>query len=126
VLAAYASGSAVVRMALAVLVALAREGVARGLRPVLPHMSRISGLLLVVAGAYLAYFWARLRFGNTATVADDPIVSFAYRFTGHIRTWADGQGATLVAAAGAVVLIALCSALLRRRRQTTATKLVSE
>src|SRR5438105_7760934 len=126
VFAAYAAGTAVVLMALAVLVALAREGVARVLRPLLPHMSRIAGLLLVIAGGYLIYYWARLRFGNTATVADDPIVSFAIRFSGHIRTFADGRGSTLVAAAGVVVLIALLTALLRWRRQTTSARLVGE
>jgi len=89
-------------------------------------MSRIAGLLLVIAGGYLVYYWARLRFGNTATVADDPIVSFATRFSGHIRTFADGRGSTLVAAAGVVVLIALVTALLRWRRQTTSARLVGE
>lgn len=126
VFAAYAVGTAVVLMALSVLVALAREGVARTVRPMLPHMHRIAGLLLVISGGYLAYYWARLRFGNTATVADDPIVSFAIRFSGHIRTFADGRGSTLVAAAGAIVLIALLSALLRRRRQSTGARLVRE
>src|SRR6059058_4152914 len=108
------------------LIAVAREGVARAVRPILPYMSRIAGLLLVIAGAYLIYYWARLRFGNTATVADDPIVSVAIRFSGHIRTFADGRGSTLVAAAGAVVLIALLTALLRWRRQTTSARLVGE
>src|SRR2546423_103912 len=106
VFAAYAAGTAVVLMALAVLVAVAREGVARAGRPLLPYMSRIAGLLLVVAGGYLVYYWARLRFGNTATVADDPIVSLAIRFSGHIRTFSDGRGSTLVASSGAALLIA--------------------
>jgi cytochrome c-type biogenesis protein len=123
---AYAAGTAVVLMALSVLVALAREGVTRAVRPILPYMSRIAGLLLVIAGGYLVYYWARLHFGNTATVADDPIVSFAIRFSGHIRTFADGRGSALVAAAGAVVLIAILTALLRWRRQTTSAPLVGE
>src|SRR5438094_384122 len=123
---AYAAGTAVVLMALSVLVAVAREGVTRAVRPILPYMSRIAGLLLVIAGGYLVYYWARLRFGDTATVADDPIVSFAIRFSGHIRTFADGRGSTLVAAAGAVVLIALLTALLRWRGQTTSAPLVRE
>jgi cytochrome c-type biogenesis protein len=113
-------------MALSVLVALAREGVTRAVRPLLPYMSRIAGVLLVIAGGYLVYYWARLRFGNTATVADDPIVSFAIRFSGHIRTFADGRGTILAAAAGAVVLIALLTTLLRWRRQTTSAPLVRE
>ena len=123
---AYAAGTAVVLMALAVLVALAREGVARRLRPLLPYTSRISGLLLVIAGGYLVYYWARLRFGDTATVADDPIVSFAFRFTGHVRSFADRRGSTFVALAGGIVLVAVISALRRRRRQSTPNTLVSE
>jgi cytochrome c-type biogenesis protein len=123
---AYAAGTAVVLTALAVLVALAREGVARAVRPALPYMSRIAGLLLVIAGGYLVYYWARIRFGDTATVADDPIVSFAFRFTGHIRTFADGRGSTVVAVAAGIVLVALVAALLRSRRRTTVAGLVSE
>ena len=65
----------------------------------------------MIAGGYLVYYWARLRFGNTATVADDPIVSFAFRFTGHIRTFADGRGSTVVAIAAGIVLVALAAAL---------------
>src|SRR5436190_1209868 len=113
-------------LALRVLVRLAREGVARAVRPALPYMSRIAGVLLVIAGGYLVYYWARLRFGDTATVADDPIVSFAFRFTGHIRTFADGRGSTLIAVAAGIVVVALIAAFLRWRRQTTATGLVSE
>jgi cytochrome c biogenesis protein CcdA len=124
--AAYAVGTAVVLVALSVLVALAREGVARGVRRLLPFMSRIAGLLLVVAGGYLVYYWARLRFGNTATVADDPIVSFGIRFSSHVRSFADGHGPLLVAAAGAIVVTALLTMVLQRRRRATTTNLVSE
>lgn len=123
---AYAAGTAAVLMALAVLVAVAREGVSRAVRPALRCMPRIAGLLLVIAGGYLLYYWARLRFGDTATVADDPVISFAFRFTGHIRTFADGRGPTLVAIAAGVVLTAFVVALLRWRRQTAAARLVSE
>src|SRR5262249_9636483 len=80
VFAAYATGMAVVLMALSVLVALAREGATRLVRPALPYMSRIAGVLLLASGGYLFYYWARLHFGDTATVADDPIVSFGVRF----------------------------------------------
>ena len=42
---AYGAGMAVVLMALSVLVALAREGAARAVRPLLPYMNRIAGLM---------------------------------------------------------------------------------
>ena len=123
---AYAAGTTVVLMALAVLVALAREGAARTLRPALPYLSRLAGLLLVIAGGYLAYYWARLRFGNTATVADDPVVSFAIRFTGQVRVFADGRGSTVVAVAAGIVAVALLAAVLHRRRQSAPARLVGE
>jgi cytochrome c biogenesis protein CcdA len=114
---AYAAGTTIVLMALSVLVALAREGVARSVRPALPHLGRVSGLLLLVSGGYLSYYWARLQFGDSATVADDPIISFGVRFAGDVRRFADGRGSTVVAAAGVVVAVALVSGLVRRRRR---------
>jgi cytochrome c-type biogenesis protein len=92
----------VVLMALYVLVALAREGAVRAVRSLLPHMNRIAGLLLLASGGYLFYYWARLRFGDTATVADDPIVSFGVRFSGQARNFADGHGSLILVVAGAI------------------------
>ena len=103
-------------MALSVLVALAREGAARAVRPLLPYMNRIAGLLLLASGGYLAYYWARLRFGDTATVADDPVVSFGVRFSGQARNFADGNGSLILAGAGAIVVLALLASLWPRRR----------
>jgi cytochrome c-type biogenesis protein len=117
---------AVVLMALSVLVALARQGATRAVRPLLPHMHRIAGLLLLVSGGYLFYYWARLRFGDTATVADDPIVSFGVRFSGQARNFADGNGSLILAAAGAIVALALLTSLRQRRRRSVSTELVRQ
>jgi cytochrome c-type biogenesis protein len=113
---AYGTGMAVVLMALSVLVALAREGAVRAVRPLLPYMNRIAGLLLLASGGYLSYYWARLRFGDTATVADDPIVSFGARFSGQARKFADGHGSLILVTAGAIVALALLAGLWQRRR----------
>lgn len=123
---AYGAGMAVVLMALSVLVALMREGATRFVRPALPYVGRIAGALLFASGAYLFYYWARLRFGDTATVADDPIVRFGVRFSGQVRSFADGEGATIVAAAGAVVALALLSGLWQRQRRSRRRTLARE
>src|SRR2546430_12442829 len=65
VFAAYAAGTTVVLMALSVLVALAREGVVLAVRPMLRYMSRIAGLLLVIAGGYLVYYLVINDSGDT-------------------------------------------------------------
>src|SRR5881398_3171682 len=54
---AYGAGMAVVLMALSVGVACARQGLATRLRPALPYVSRLAGVLLTASGIYLVYYW---------------------------------------------------------------------
>jgi cytochrome c-type biogenesis protein len=114
---AYGAGMAVVLMALAVAVALAREGLARRLRPLLPHVSRLAALLLLVSGGYLTYYWARIRFGDQLTLADDPIVGMASRYAAQLESFARGHGTPLLLAAAAIVALALASGLLHLLRR---------
>lgn len=55
---AYALGMGTVLTALAVAVALARGALARAIERMLPHLVRLSGVLLMLAGAYVVYYWA--------------------------------------------------------------------
>jgi cytochrome c-type biogenesis protein len=123
---AYGAGMALVLMALSVLIALAREGAARAVRPLLPYMNRIAGLLLLASGGYLFYYWARLHFGDTATVADDPIVSFGVRFSGQARDFADGSGSLILIGAGAIVALALLASIWQRHRRAVSPGLVRQ
>src|SRR5262249_26113119 len=70
VLAAYLAGIAIIVVALLVVAGVVREGLGRRLAPLAGRLHRVSGLLLLLAGGYLAYFWARLQFGSSATIAD--------------------------------------------------------
>ena len=68
---AYSLGMTLVLLALTVSLGLARQGLLRWLRKALPHVNRVSGLLLVVAGAYLVHYgWyeRRVRGGDRARV----------------------------------------------------------
>jgi cytochrome c biogenesis protein CcdA len=114
VFAVYGAGMAVVLTALSVAAALLRDGLARGLRRLLPHMSRIAGALLVAAGGYLAYYWYRVGFGPATTLSEDPIVVFVTRFTSRVQTAAEDGGALVVVAASVVVALGV-AAILRRR-----------
>jgi cytochrome c-type biogenesis protein len=114
--AAYGAGMAIVLMALAVGAALVREGIARRVRPLLPHVGRIAGALLVVSGAYLVYYWARVRFGPAATLADDPIVGVVTRFTARLQSYATGNGRLVLGVAAVVVAAAVVATLVRRMR----------
>jgi hypothetical protein len=72
---AYATGMTLVLVALTVSLGMARQGLLRWLRSALPHVTRVSGLLLVVAGGYLAYYgWYERRVydgsGGRSTTVD--------------------------------------------------------
>jgi cytochrome c-type biogenesis protein len=116
---AYGAGMAVVLMALAVAVACARQGLATRLRPALPYVNRLAGVLLTASGIYLVYYWARIQFGDTITLADDPIVGLATRYSAELQTFAEHHGTPLLAGAGAIVVLALASALRHRARTRT-------
>lgn len=107
IFAAYAAGMTLVLMALAVTVAFTRQGLARFLRRLLPHISQLAGLLLIASGGYLFYYWYRLRFGNQLTLADDPVVGFASRYSGQLESFARRHGTPFIAIAAAAVALAL-------------------
>jgi cytochrome c biogenesis protein CcdA len=112
--AAYGVGMVVVLMAVAVGVACARDAIAGRMRRLLPHVGRIAGVLLTGSGAYLAYYWWRVRFGDPVTLADDPVVGMASRYTAELEGFAARHGAPLVIAAAVVVALALGGAMRRR------------
>ena len=114
---AYGIGMALVLMALSVGVALAREGATRILRPLLPHVGRATGLLLAVSGGYLVYYWGRIRFGDSITLADDPIVGLVTRYSAELQGFAGRHGTPLLVVAAAVVAIAAASGVLHRLRR---------
>ncbi|MGH7644363.1 MAG: cytochrome c biogenesis CcdA family protein, partial [Gemmatimonadales bacterium] len=97
---AYGVGMAVTLTALSVAAALLRQGLARGLRRLLPYAQRLSGGLLAVAGAYLTYFWARVTFGSSAALGSDPLVRLVLTFTARLEALAQRSGAPLVIGAG--------------------------
>jgi drug/metabolite transporter (DMT)-like permease len=102
-LAAYGIGMSAVMMTLALLAGGARDRLLRILRRALPRVHRISGALLLIAGAYLSYYWLRILFGPVATLADDPIVGSVQRFTTRIEWIATANASTILTVSLVVV-----------------------
>jgi len=74
---AYALGMGVVVTALTVAVALAKAGLVDRLRQAMPYVSKGSGYLLVLAGAYVAWYgWFEIRTFNGGD-GSDPIIDRA-------------------------------------------------
>ncbi|MDA0632377.1 cytochrome c biogenesis CcdA family protein [Nonomuraea sp. MCN248] len=113
VFAAYALGMGLVVALLSLAVALTKEAVLFRVRRSLPHVSRVSGVLLVLAGLYVTYYgWYELRvFGGGDP--DDPVVGTVTGVQGTISGWMEAGGAVPVAGAAAVLVTIL---LIRSRR----------
>ncbi len=90
---AYSAGIALVVGALAVAVAMASAGMIDRMRRVLPFVNRISGLVLVVVGLYVAYYgWFEVR-SFEGRGGDDPVIASAGRIQRALAGWAYQHGA---------------------------------
>lgn len=112
--AAYAAGFTLIVGTLAVAAALAGAAMVTRLRAVMPYVNRISGVILIVVGAYVGYYgWYELGLRSATGDPNDPVIAGAARIQGTLAGWVYGHGPwpwLIVLAAMAV------SALLWRRR----------
>jgi cytochrome c biogenesis protein CcdA len=116
---AYGIGMGVVVGLLAMLVALAQDTVVRRTRAVLPHILRISGAFLLIAGLYVAYYgWYELRV-IAGDSADDAVVGTVTEIQGQITTWLDAVGVWWIVAAFVVTAGAGFALRSAPRRATT-------
>ncbi|MFM7537792.1 MAG: cytochrome c biogenesis CcdA family protein [Acidimicrobiales bacterium] len=96
---AYATGMGLVVGVITLAVALAQDGMVRRLRGVLAHINRVSGVLLVVTGAYVAYY----GYFEIRTLAGDDVaagpVDWVTGWSAGATEKVDGAGAALFAIA---------------------------
>jgi cytochrome c biogenesis protein CcdA len=104
----YGLGMGLVVSVLTMAVALAKDGLVQRFRSMLPKMNMIAGILLVIAGAYVAYYGyyeVRLFFFDGAL--DDPVIDAGER----VQTWLQGlmpdTGNYWIWVIGAIALLAV-------------------
>ena len=104
----YGVGMGAIVALLTLAVALARSGVVTRFRQLLRHVNALSGALMVVAGAYMAYYgWYEIRLRRK--VVDDPIVDRALAVQNWLTQLVDRVGTTRL---GLVAAVAVGAALL--------------
>ena len=108
---AYALGMTLVLLALTVSLGMARQGLVRALRRALPYVTRASGLLLVLAGAYLAHYgWYERRLRDDAG-GDSAVVDRVTGWSSSISQWVtEDVGATRLGLLLALGLAAVLTA----------------
>jgi cytochrome c biogenesis protein CcdA len=105
---AYALGMALTLMALTLAIALARQGLVRWLRRALPYVNRIAGLLLIVAGAYMAYYgWYEIQVLENGVDPGGP-AGLVFSWNASISQWVNRTGPGRIGMVlGAAIVLAL-------------------
>jgi cytochrome c-type biogenesis protein len=109
---AYALGMGLVLLVLTLAIALARQSLVRRMRSVLPYVNRISGALLLLAGAYVVYYgWYELRVYDGDT-SGGGVAQWMFDLSGRMTDWIDSVGPVrvgllLALAIAVVVLVAV-------------------
>lgn len=114
----YAVGMGAVVGLLAIAAATASTGIVGRMRRAAPVISRLSGALLVLAGAYVAWYgWYELRvFAGAAT--GDPVVDAAVEVQSSLTRFVASTGvAGIVVLAVMVAVVAVVGFLVARRRR---------
>ncbi len=89
---AYGLGMGLVLMVLTMAIALAEQGLVRNLRSVLPYVHRVSGALLALAGAYVAYYgWYELRVRNGDTTGG-AVATWVFDLNSRVSNWIQDVG----------------------------------
>jgi len=106
---AYGLGMTLVLLALTVSLGLARQGLLRTIRRTLPYVTRASGALVAMAGAYLAHYgWyeQRARAGDAGD--GSPVVELVTGWSSTIANWVYDIGALRL---GLLLALGLATAL---------------
>jgi cytochrome c-type biogenesis protein len=109
---AYAAGMSVVLVSLTIAVALAKHGLVRRLHSMLPYVQRVSAGFLIVAGAYITWFW----FDDLSSDAGEQsqAVGVVDRWSATLTNLIGDHSGLVGLILGGIVTIALLSSVLKR------------
>ncbi len=118
---AYGLGMGATLAVLTIAVALAKQGLVARFRKLLPHMHTISGVLLILAGLFVAYYaWVEVQELNGT--GSSAVVDWVRDIQSALQRWAEDLGAARLALAALVIIggAVAISVILRRHRSRIA------
>jgi cytochrome c biogenesis protein CcdA len=111
----YGLGMAVTLTALTVSLALARTGMLKVMRGVMPHLDLVAGVLMILTGVYLAWYWGSEinQAGSDKGAAVEQVESWQEK----VQNWLNDLGVWPIAmVCGGIVAAAVLYVVIRRNR----------
>lgn len=102
---AYGLGMGMTLAILTMGVALARTGIVRTFRSILPYVNKISGGFLIVAGAFVGYY-AFIEIRELGSGEGSPVVDWSRDLQSSMQRWVEDVGGTRLAIGAAIVILA--------------------
>ncbi len=110
----YGLGMSMVLIGITVALALGKDTLVRRLRGTAPYINKISGVVMIIAGAFIVWYWATiLRFG-AAALGNNALVRFVDRLSATLTTAISGSPVT--SAMVLLAVIAVPTAVVQARR----------
>jgi cytochrome c-type biogenesis protein len=81
---AYGAGMSLVVVVLTLAVAVGRDTIVQKIRPLAAHLGTISGWILILAGAFIVWYWATVLAAGATALNANPIVGVVDRLTAGI------------------------------------------
>ncbi|MBA3430730.1 MAG: cytochrome c biogenesis protein CcdA [Actinobacteria bacterium] len=78
---AYGGGMSLVVIVLTISMAVGRDRLLRAIRPLAAHLGTVSGWVLILAGAFIVWYWATVLASAGANLGANPIVRVIERLT---------------------------------------------
>lgn len=112
---AYGLGMGMTLSILTIAVALAKSGIVTSFRRVLPYVNRISGVLLILAGAFVSYYaWVEIQ--ELGSGQSSSVVQWSRDVQSSLQNWVERVGGgRLAIAAGIIILAAVVITVVARR-----------
>ncbi|WP_395156046.1 cytochrome c biogenesis CcdA family protein [Ilumatobacter sp.] len=109
---AYAAGMSAVLIALTIAVAMAKHGLVSRLRSALPYVHRVSAGFLIVAGAYITWFW----FDDLSSDAGEQsqAAGVVDRWSATLTNWIGDNSELVGLILGGIVAMTMVSSVLKR------------
>jgi len=116
---AYGVGMSLVLIGITVALALGKDTLVRKLRGIAPYINKISGIVMILAGGFIVWYWATILRSGAGALGDNALVRFVDGLSSSLTTLISES--PLAAAAVVVAFIVIPITLLRTRRRSNNT-----